>query len=372
MTDSIETQYIKGKRFFEAMAKAGRYPACSPGFISGLCAGGHRFATVQFCGREYCPDCGRDGSPIHQRRVNSFFNRSKDWAQLGYLVITIPQELRYLFLNPENLRDLRKRILRRLKERFKISQGLARWHWFGDCEPCGGAGCAICAGTGSGKNFNPHLNILFDGGFIADLDQFLKPIKKIMQSFFNMILWKEVYFLRQKIRSESNPDESLSMYDLVMQKIETIKTDDLVINYSYCSDPKNRMNKIKYVTRSTFRLWDDNIKKALNNFRNSVVWGWKKSEVQADETGHEKYCPICQQSGINKVISWTNLIRHSNNYKLSYHDITEKNGTVRRWTEFSQSVKIDYGGNDKSGTNNKSGIDGYRKRFPVNISALFL
>ena len=109
------TNYQKGKEYFRQRWQTGQVPTCSPGYISGQCTGGHKFAAPFLCGRETCPDCGRDGSPIHQRRVSRWLPLVQQYKRLGYLVLTFPQQLRWILSDRETLSDFRYQFRRKLK-----------------------------------------------------------------------------------------------------------------------------------------------------------------------------------------------------------------------------------------------------------------
>jgi len=113
--DLIESKYMQGKRYFNNLFARGEVPKCSPGYIYGACNGGHKFASVQLCGKEYCSECGKDGSPIHSRRVSRWLPKVEQFTQVGYLVVTIPIELRPYFLNKDRLKHFRKEYIRMLQ-----------------------------------------------------------------------------------------------------------------------------------------------------------------------------------------------------------------------------------------------------------------
>ena len=329
MTDnaikSISTSYEKGKKYFQASVNAGHIPFCSSGFVRGSCRGGHQFAAIQFCGKEYCTDCSRDGSPIHQRRVNRWWAHVEKWSQMGYLVATIPDVIRPFFLDVDVLKDFRRQILRRLRENgtYQIKKGLARWHWFGDCEVCSGEGCFICGHTGSGKFWHPHMNILFESGYIENVSEWLMPLKKWMYSYFIKLIDKQLNELKNC--RDSWTDEDVTQIDYLLDIRSELNIKQLVVNYSYVEEPERMMNKVKYVTRSTFKIYQTDIKKLLHNFRNCVVWGWKRGEVE-----HEPVippdCPVCAAKGEKSMIHWHRLESYQKNQYIKKHETGEGTG----------------------------------------------
>jgi hypothetical protein len=319
---SISTSYAKGKSYFDRMLKAGKVADCSPGYVSGSCFGGHRFAAVQYCGREYCKDCGLDGSPIHQRRVNNWMERIKDWQQVGYLVVTVPEAVRPYFHDKLVLKDFRSKLLRKLKEDYQVSKGIARWHWFGDCTNCCGRGCKLCNDTGSAENYNPHLNILLPSGFIEDVFTYFEGLRKWIAQYFVKLINIQIEI--NKKYCHLGFDDAFELLDYHLEVKRTLIPASIVVNYSYVSTDAMKMNRVKYITRSTFRRFAEDTKAVLYNFRNCVVWGWKKDGIQEqDDTALTVNCPVCERNGIQHKIHWhriskfktTNIIKHYGNEK---------------------------------------------------------
>lgn len=325
--DSIITRYAKGKKHFSDLIEAGKIPLCSPGYVRGSCKNGHHFANLQFCGKEYCKDCSRDGSPIHQRRVNKWFAKVTEWNEMGYLVITIPEDLRILFYDKNVLRDFRQKALRKLKEDFHIEKGLARYHWFGDCIHCAGKGCSDCAGSGAGDTFYPHLNILFPSGYIDRIEEYLQPLKKWMFQYFIKLLNSQIDGLACGVKDWD--DESEGIFEHWLQVRRLLIVDSLVVNFSYVSSESEKMNRVKYVTRSTFRRYSRDVRDLLFNFRNCVVWGWKKTDPICDDDAEElaRYCPRCAELGLQHGLNWNKLERVQHNMYLRKYDNKNKEGT---------------------------------------------
>lgn len=291
--------------YFNARIRSGNIPLCSPGYVKGVCPGGHKYASLQFCGREYCPDCAKDGSPIHQRRVKKWFEKVKGWESMGYMVITLPDFIRPFAFDRFILRDFRSKLLRKLKEDYHVPAGLCRYHWFGDCIHCSGRGCIDCEGSGSGDFWHPHLNILMPGGYIDDLESYLLPLKKWMVSFWKKILMTKIDQMISLLKYDHYGEILGEMDEMILRKNNlTIK--NMIVNYSFVTEDKMKMNRVKYVTRSTFRRYNEDVKKLLYNFRNSVVFGWKKGDADAfDDTSVN--CPVCEANGIIHAIKWNTL-----------------------------------------------------------------
>jgi hypothetical protein len=319
LTPDITSSYILGKNYFLEKIKSGKMPVCSVGYVSGSCKSGHRYAAVQFCGKEYCSDCGRDGSPIHQRRVNKWFTTVKSWDTVGYLVVTIPEDYRHYFYSKLILKDFRGKLLRLLKEKYKISKGLARYHFFGDCKPCQGRGCFYCKSTGTGTDFYPHLNILIQSGYIENLTEYLKPLQSWVKLYFKKLIKQD---LDTKYRHLKRGDDQVQKdIDSLLDCLNQLKSSDysLVINYSYVKGQAKMMNTVKYITRSTFRQYHKKTVKTLYNFRNSVKWGWKKTD-QVDIEENTDLCPICSLEGKKQQVHWHRLKKFDKNQYLTHYE----------------------------------------------------
>lgn len=305
--EAINSSYRKGQAYFSQNIEKGNIFKCSPGFVRGFCFGGHHFASFQYCGKEFCEDCGRDGSPIHERRLKNGMKKTKSWDKMAYLVVTVPENIRYLFYDKKILLDFRFKLLRKLKEGYNIKKGIARWHWFGDCEACSGAGCLICDNTGASNYWNPHLNVLFPGGFIDDLENYLRPLKIWIKLYFQKLLDAEIKFIFQ-----DNNEESEILTNEILDRKNELRAINLVVNYSYVTSDKMKVNRLKYVLRATFRRYNEDVKKLLYNFRNIVVWGWKKTDLEEEIKEHQ-YCPECKAAGVLHEIKWGMIEKHGEN-----------------------------------------------------------
>lgn len=252
-----------------------------------------------FCGREWCPVCGKNNSAVHKRRIARVLPKVMQIEKMGYFVIEFPNRIRKIGahgLRPDSpadnfwcysKKDLRsttdiivntlagKRTSKKRRTGGYFDRGLLRWHWFGDKIP--------------GK-YNPHVNILVDSQFI----------KK--------------------------------------EKLELIKTDlrealnvsDLIVNYTYCDSPAEKYHEVEYITRSTFlkKNWDYYMAHELFNFRNQRWWGkWDKDPVwSVNKQGLENdismilkaeklrigLCPVCDDGTKLK------MLYRGNNHKPIY------------------------------------------------------
>lgn len=274
------TKYIQGKNYFETLYKSGALPDCSRGFVKGNCKC-TSYAKNIICGKEYCKDCGREGSPQHQKRFNRWMPKARNLNKFGVLVITIPEELRYKYQNKIRLSAFRGAVKNKLK-RLGFEKGLMRWHLFGDCEFCNGKACYKCNHTGAGNEFKPHLNIVIESGYIKDIhnSEMLIELKKFVQDFWKAKFKKE-YLIN--------------------------------INYHYSKKIEDKVHQVKYITRSTFRIYDQETDELLKNYRMTTVWGvWKKIKIEEEEALDNNCCQECNTNirwiGYNKLTNINTII----------------------------------------------------------------
>ena len=246
---------------------------CASVAVGSCDACGQRAIKIIFCGKEWCSHCGQEGSPTHKDRYSKWLSRAHQMTSMGYFVIEWPLRYRHdkkRVYSAAGLRETYNKVVeilagKRMGRRGRVggyfTRGLMRWHWFGD----------------KNKNYNPHLNILVDSGYIAP-DK-LQEIKSALR--------------------------------------HGLQCSDLIINYSFRSTPGEMAHTCRYVTRPTFHdreadsymaheLFETvNENDVVVAFRNSRMWGkWDQPEVWST-SGDEKYktidklrnnnqCPCCQ------------------------------------------------------------------------------
>ncbi|MCH7928572.1 MAG: hypothetical protein IID03_11445 [Candidatus Dadabacteria bacterium] len=240
---------------------------CSKGFVQGICQSGHHFANQLLCNKEYCSTCGKNWSYAHQRRYFSWVPKLKTMKSVYYLVISPPKETWHLFKDRKKLNEFRKYI-----KRFMIykgyEKGLIRWHWFGDCKVCKGKNedCLECNGTGAGKEFYPHLNLLFDSEYISDLST-----------------WKYKFAWK-------------------LSKMFDIDVKQCIVNGAFYENEKQKLHKLRYVTRATFRIYNDEISNLLFRYHTGVTWGSWKGKIDSNDVNklEKSICPLCDSH-----IDWT-------------------------------------------------------------------
>jgi len=309
-------------------------PRCTGIFITGHC-GSHRHLKATVCGKEWCQHCGKSGSLAHRRRISRWWNKLETFSTVGYMVITVPSELRNEFKDKKVLQEFRRYIKRKL-QRTRISgksqlvitpyiyktkagkirtgirqkvvgyaQGFIRYHYAGDCAACNGNGCDTCLQTGADREFKPHLNILLPESHIK---------KEILTKFRNEIA---VWF-RKRFKMSYLPAGN--------------------IHYKYYSRPAQRTHKLKYVTRATFRIYNTEIAEVLHGFHTASSWGkFKVKEPTFTEAAEKGCCKTCmEETGSLEKINWNtkltcaeaqkiiNTYRHvENGYYVGYEDINK-------------------------------------------------
>jgi len=239
---------------------------CRRGYVTGECEQGHRYAKVILCGKEWCQECGKDGSAIHERRIARWYDKIHSLNEVGYLVITVPPECKQEFRDQINLSAYRRAIVRYLK-RSGYDKGLSRWHWLGDCRTCKGDGCDKCRYTGAGRTFHPHLNIVIEHGYMKPAE--LRGLKGFCTKW-----------CKNNLLGGADPDNSV------------------VCHYQFTDKPEKKTHILRYVTRSTLRHADFfKLRKQLHGYRTSHSWGKfdppdqpNTSELVALEKG---VCPCC-------------------------------------------------------------------------------
>jgi len=201
-------------------------------FIPGQCADhGHRYAKMIFCGKEWCPVCGKKYSPAHNRRFVRWFTKIRQFETMRYFVFTIPPQLRYKYRTKESLKEF-GRLVQTLLIKWGYKRGLRRWHWFGD--PPGQKN------PNKRMVWSPHLNVLVEGGYIHE-----KTLETMHDDYDKLIGFKNADF--KVLYKRTTPE---------------------------------KIDGLFYVTRATFLeySWDLDMALELRNFRNMVVWGrdWKQ------------------------------------------------------------------------------------------------
>jgi hypothetical protein len=192
------------------------------------------------------------------RRFARWIGKAQQVKTMGYLVFTLPEEVRGRYSRRARLNELTKRVtcgdkshhIEGLLKGMGFERGLARWHWFGDKTP--------------GK-WHPHLNVVIEAGHLSQGQ--LQAIRRA---------WAGI-----------------------------VGVDVAVVNYSYTEVVPKMVHILKYVTRATFRdyTWDERMAAELYNFRNMRSWGswggepvWElegKAELEPIAKLEAGLCPTC-------------------------------------------------------------------------------
>jgi hypothetical protein len=221
---------------------------CTTTYLVGATSKASYFKAIT-CGRDWCADCGANHSTTHRRRIDPIFPRLRTAQQMGksigYLVITVPKELREKFLNQEVLKDFRRYWKDKLtREGFKY--GIIRYHWAGE----------------DGYRWHPHLNILFPAGFITEetLYRWRAELSKWFSTYFQLKperIWNQV----TKKKERKFPASNLYYHYL---KPSADNAESKLYHW------------VKYVLRATQTQPNKSTLKIINKFRNTSVFGKKK------------------------------------------------------------------------------------------------
>jgi len=221
-----------------------------------ICEKGHGWARVVYCGRDWCPTCGEKWSDVHKRRFARWLPKARKLSSFRYLVVEWEDKDRNDLRDVAELRRVRLALKRYLK-RNGYANGLSYWHFFGDKR--------------AGK-FNPHLNIIVEGGYM--------------------------------------PKKELDLLKRDLPKL--LGYDGLIVRVQYKETIFKRVHCLKYITRATFMdwRWDSGLADKLYRFNRAMSWGkWAdlpdrwELPVDDDEVEDEKMkdvasleeniCPIC-------------------------------------------------------------------------------
>jgi len=200
----------------------------------GECEEGHIFARELVCCREWCKHCGQEDGIAHRRRKVRWYPRGVQIDSMGYVVITLPIEIRYRYRTQKALSALGV-AFRRMMQRHGFKRGLRGWDWFGEPEN---------APPGQNPIYHPHISFLVEGGWLDSekLDAIKRSVKRILG----------------------------------------IRLDRVNVYYRYSSEVAMKLHWLKYVTRPTFLdwRWDPAMAMELRGFRVYQSWGkWKDKPV---------------------------------------------------------------------------------------------
>ena len=250
-----------------------RNRVCPGHALPGVCEHGHRYVKSLYCGRQWCPRCGKVNSEVHERRIARALTHGSTWSKpdehgkrrilslgagfrqcrsLAQLVLTIPESKRLIYRDLRRLSQLGCDITA-LCKRYGFTGGYRYVHLRGD----------------ESKKWNPHWNVIAPGGHM-DKDK-LAALKAEYAGLLG---------------------------------VSTVS-----VHYSYTRNPLKMSHMVRYVTRATMTdLADPNIAYNLKGFMASAWWGsrefWKGAPVWGSASALNKLeshqCPQC-----GGVIAWS-------------------------------------------------------------------
>ena len=303
------------------------WPGCAKWVLPGQCENGHRFARVLLCGQEWCLECGRDWSWIHQRRFARWLPKAMQIKNMGYWVIEWPLASRCKLRSKLPLSDMGKRV-KGAFQALGYARGLRRWHFFGDYAGLiGGVEVgldelripylkafnslikAFAEMDGFDLVLNANQGTIFwsrPGGkcarvvarLVADFAKtyglHLKPYSSIKLNAHENVLVDGRYLSKSKLKSEK----------AFLRQV--LGEPQLIVNYHYRKSVAEKVHTLKYVTRATFldKEWDKEMADKLFNFQNANYWGkwadppvWElrqgEGELGAVESLESGICPDC-------------------------------------------------------------------------------
>lgn len=234
----------------------------------GNCDCGKQYVKVIFCGKEWCENCREI---THNRRIARWLPKAVTMQSFGYFVFTIPVEMREFFKDKKKLSELRTYLRRRLKQIYPDIKALCRWHFFGE----------------NPYFFHPHFNVIVDS-FEKLPKEELKKIKQDYKSALERLTGVEL-------------DKKVSVYYHYCS-CEGFKRQyarkHKILTDEQAQELYNRalFHKLRYITRPTFTVYNQELAKKLKNFRNSSIWGkfpeLSYEEVEAMAKRREAYCDV--------------------------------------------------------------------------------
>lgn len=246
---------------------------CLNGWVSGKCKEGHRIAKAIYCDKEWCPECGDNGSMIHRRRIARWKPKVDQMKWINYLVISPPEVVWPFLKDKKELSAFRLYIKRKLQG-MGYGRGLSRWHFAGDCKNCKTwkkKGCVECDYTGMENKWYPHLNIILDTKYIPKI--YMEALKRDCRRWF-------------------------------IRRYSVDLPHNVIVHSSGYTNKDGKKNHIlRYVTRATWR-YVNSIEEVetIHGFRNCNSWGtYEKpdeytTQLEQLESGG---CPHC-----DGVIEW--------------------------------------------------------------------
>jgi hypothetical protein len=253
---------------------------CVRGYIEGHTSD-KIFHKAVTCGKENCPTCGADYSVIHNRRINRAYPKILQLSAVGYLIVTVPKELRNAFLDKRVLCDFRNFVRRKLKRDYN-TRGLIRYHWCGE----------------DGHTWKPHLNVLLEGKFWAPekLEAFRNAVALWFVNYFELtepvpgnIYYAYVNPLTFKTFTDRETGETIAGPEAAKRKIK---------------------HWVKYVLRATAKkVWDHKILDVIRGYNNTGYFG-KFDKVEKERDAASAILAGCDPE-TGEIIRWCEMVKPS-------------------------------------------------------------
>jgi len=250
------------------------------------------------CGKDWCRDCGKMGSTTHLRRINPILRRFKalqhSGKKIGYLVITIPDQIRNHFKDKQALADFRDYWKRKLKrEGFPL--GVIRYHWAGN----------------DGYHFAPHLNILMPSGFLKleTLETWRKELSHWFSEYCGL-----------------HPEPIWNPETKKMEK--DFPKSNLYYHYLKPDEPEAEAKLyhwVKYIFRATQTKRNKETESIIYKFRNTSVFGkksdWPKLQLTEEEAEEQalKGFEFDPETGECEKIEWEKVYSEEKEKFVPYH-----------------------------------------------------
>lgn len=223
---------------YSAAGDAQALRSCGAYFVKGIGKNDQVIYKAMYCGRQWCPRCGKGGSVMHRRKVGRLWARFMSLESWGYFVGTIPHYIdgKYMLgrIAAKEL-DYMATSFKRFLKRQGYELGVCVWHFSGDKH--------------KGTNYNPHINIVIQEGFLSPTR--LEAIK--------------------------------AYWSKLVCKVLKIKKVDIISNYEYTDDMNKAIHLVKYITRATYKGTDRHIRNIITKFRNIRTWGKFAKPTQESE-----------------------------------------------------------------------------------------
>lgn len=236
---------------------------CTKAFLWGETKKNNYYKLLS-CGKEWCKDCGKMHSYAHDLKAAPLIPKFRglffgQGVSVGYLVVTVPAQLRKHFRNKQVLNDFRtywrRKMRRYLEENNLPICGLTRYHWAGE----------------NGYDWKPHLNILFPSDWIE--------LETLHEWRMDCAQWFKNYF-----------------------RLDELPKPNLWYNFER-HDFKKVTFWIRYITRPTQTKYNELNAETIHKYRNTAPFGKFPPDPEPDEKSDCLAMEI-QADGTKEPIIW--------------------------------------------------------------------